>query len=117
MDLNERIARLLEPVPSIDECEENRHSDAFGWIGTRHDGWVPATFKESIDASMRVIEKRWPKCHVSMFWSDKRQEYVARISDIRTEADDREIGDGEGATRAEALALALCAALEAEVTP
>ena len=52
MDLNERIARLLEPVPSIDECEENRHSDAFGWIGTRHDGWVPATFKESIDASL-----------------------------------------------------------------
>jgi len=125
--LNERIARLLEPDPAFDSeygfsvggawlCHEGVHEGDFFDDSVTFDGEIkPLPFKESLDASMRVIEKRWPKCHVSLFWSDKRQEYVARISDIRTDAEDREIGDGEGVTRSEALALALCAALEAEV--
>ena len=109
--LNERIARLLEQEPSIDECEENRHSDCFGWIGTRHDGWVPATFKESIDASMAAIERRWPNAVVEL---TRGSAWLNTQPALRTTIYTHKMN---AASRAEALALALCAALEAEVTP
>lgn len=107
--LNERIARLLEPVPSIDECEENRRSACFGWIGTRHDGWVPATFKESIDACMRVIEAKWPNAEVDL--ASGR----ARLTTNPGQRTTRFTHTRSAPKTSEALALALCAALEAEV--
>lgn len=120
MDLNERIARLLEPVPKWSHLYENpiayssRTSDGGAYykhfVGHPHEYHVAIRFKESIDASMRVIEKRWGSPTVTLYDGTTPDEKCADLSVVESVN-----SHGAAATYAEALALALCAALEAEV--
>lgn len=103
MDLNERIARLLEP---------ERESDPT-WVGYHWNEEYcqvePRPFDRSIDASMRVIEGRWPLAKVEL---SKGKAKLTPWPDAKPVC--FELG-GRDSETSHALALALCAALEAEV--
>ena len=119
--LNERIARLLEPVPVFDSeygfsvggawlCHEGVHDGDFFDDSVTFDGEIkPLPFKESLDASMRVIERRWPNAEVDL--ASGR----ARLTTNPGQRTTRFTHTRSAPQTSEALALALCAALEAEV--
>ncbi len=103
MDLNERIARLLEP---------ERESDPT-WVGYHWNEEYcqvePRPFDRSIDASMRAIEAKWPNAEVDL--ASGR----ARLTTKPGQRTTRFTHTRSAPQTSEALALALCAALEAEV--
>lgn len=131
MDLNERIARLLEPDPVFDSeygfsvggawlCHEGVHDGDFFDDSVTFDGEIkPLPFKESLDASMRVIEKRWPGAEVEIKTPKPHYEFfLASLCHMPTEDRPSLLAQEVSKESAsEALALALCAALEAEPTP
>jgi len=113
MDLNERIARLLEP---------ERESDPT-WVGYHWNEEYcqvePRPFDRSIDASMRVIEAKWPGADVEIKTPKPHYEFfLASLCHMPTEDRPSLLAQEVSKESAsEALALALCAALEAEPTP
>jgi hypothetical protein len=121
-DTNEKIARLVEPEPERDgDCDTVGvyTSKRGAWSGRMIPygngklDWHPIACTESVDTSLRVIEARWDDPMVTLYSLTTPQEKRAELC----------VGDGtkphiaEAATTAEALALALLAALEAEKKP
>lgn len=114
-DINERIARLVEPEPVFLRGTHKLipyPSVGDVWIRDCDDFLGPRQLTDSVDASLAVIERRWPKVGVHLerrglkeseriAWVDFRGYHGPRIQ-------------GLGPTAAHALALALLASLEAE---
>ena len=107
-DINERIARLVEPEP-VSSASSLNFSALGAWVSPNdYCRWEPVDFTYSVDRSLAVIERRWMGSTVLL---SARSARLTTIPGLRTTKYTYRASD---TTTSHAIAIALLAALEAE---